>query len=174
MTRTILHRAVSADGSRAFWTYAPEDPGEPNRLFVRVDGTETFQLDKHQSGAGSEAGGGVFRGASADGSVAYFTDAKALVSGANAKAGQPDLYRYEFGQATPLTDLTKGAVPGNVKGVVGVSEDGSYVYFVAGAALSGGEKNEAGEKAPRRRPEPLPLPRRQNHLHRQAGLWRRG
>lgn len=145
--QTILRHVVSEDGSRAFWTYAPEDKKEPSRLFVRVDGNETLQLDAHQSGAGTEAGEGAFAAASADGSVAYFTDVKKLVSGAHPEKGAADLYRYELGQPTPLSDLTKGPGPGEVKGVVGTSDDGSYVYFVAGAALSGTEANEAGQKA---------------------------
>jgi WD40-like Beta Propeller Repeat len=147
-TRTVLRHAVSQDGTKVFWTYVPEiSAHEPSRLLVRIDGDKTRQLDAVQSGGG-KAGSGVFRAASADGSVAYFTDAERLISGARAKTSpaEPDLYRYNVGSAKPLTDVTKGEVPGDVKGVVGASDDGSYVYFVAGAVLWGeGVKSLAGE-----------------------------
>ena len=80
-TRTVLRHAISADGSRAFWTYVPESPSEPSQLYARLDGSETIQLDKAANPKNS--GSGVFRAASADGSVVYFTAANALLSGAN-------------------------------------------------------------------------------------------
>ncbi len=116
------------------------------QLLVRVNGSETVPIDKRVSGAGKTSGEGVFWAASADDSVIYFTDENPLVSGSKAEAGAPDLYRYELGASEPLTDLTKGTVPGDVKGVVGASDDGSYLYFVAGAVLSE-EPNEGGEEA---------------------------
>jgi len=151
VTFNRLRNAISADGSRAFWTYAPEDSVEPSQLYVRVNNGETgetLQLDKHQSGPGTGSGEGKFWSASSDGSAAYFTDKERLVSGANPASGEPDLYRYRLGVKNPLTDITKGAGPGNVQGVIGASDDGSYVYFVAKAALPGGqEENAAGQKA---------------------------
>ena len=145
VTRRVQRHAVSNDGSRVFWTYAPDDESAPTQLYARIDGAETIQLDLKQP-SGAAAGNGVFRGASADGSVVYFTDVEKLISGAKAENGKPDLYRYQIGRKNPLTDLTIGAAPGDVKGVVGISEEGSYVYFVAGAVLSE-EPNKAGQKA---------------------------
>lgn len=144
---TFMRHVISADGSRAFWTYVPDDGTKPSQLFVRVDGTSTIQLDALQGGSDKTGGNGVFQAASADGSLAYFTDAARLVKGARAEADKPDLYRYAIGEEPPLTDLTKGTVPGEVEGVIGASDDGSYVYFVAKAALSGEEENAAGQKA---------------------------
>jgi hypothetical protein len=146
---STLRHVVSADGSRAIWTFAPNGKGsEPRLLLDRVNGTETVQLDKVQSGGG-KPGNGVFWTASADGSVVYFTDENRLIAGSDSEKGKPDLYRYEFGSPTPLTNLTlnSGNVPGDVRGVVGASDDGSYVYFTAGAVLSGEEENEAEQKA---------------------------
>ncbi len=128
---------------------------ELTQLLVRVDNSKTNQLDApppppaDQKNVGKgPAGGGVFWAAAADGSVAYFTATGRLTSSSKAAAGEPDLYRYELGNAEePLTDITKGSVPGNVQGVVGASEDGSYVYFVAKAALTGEATNGAGLKA---------------------------
>jgi hypothetical protein len=149
VTGSRLRHAISNDGAKAFWTYVPEESKhERSQLLVRVNGSETLQLDKHQSGAGTGSGNGVFWTASAEGSVAYFTDTERLVAGANPATGAPDLYRYELGTESPLSDLTKGTVPGGVQGVVGASDDGSYVYFVAQAVLGGGEEeNATGQKA---------------------------
>jgi NHL repeat len=140
-----LRHVVSADGRRAFWTYVPSDPTQASQLLARVDRSETVQLDAVQSGGG-KPGNGVFWAASADGSVVYFTDENRLISGSKSEAGKPDLYRYEFGQAKPLTNLTKALEPMDVEGVLGVSNDGSYVYFVARGILTE-EENGAQQKA---------------------------
>jgi hypothetical protein len=230
--QTIMRHAVSADGSKAFWTYVPEaslslpDPlgtqeltvigagngtftltfekqtTEPipleadaaaiqeeleslpeigagnvevsgtgpftitfkgalagterqltadavTELMARVGGTETVQLDAVQSGNGV-SGNGVFVAASKDGSVVYFTSPNRLVTGAKAEAGKPDLYRYDFSQlvGARLTDVTKKSIiVADVEGVIGTSDDGSYVYFVAKGALTGDEKGAAGQEA---------------------------
>jgi hypothetical protein len=75
-------------------------------LYLR-EGAATKQVDQ------TVGGGGTFQAASADGSVAFFT-----------KAGH--LYRYEAVTETTI-DLTPGGV---VVGVLGASEDGTYVYYV--------------------------------------------
>jgi hypothetical protein len=152
--QSVMRHVISADGSKAFWTYAPEDEHEPTLLLAHIHGAETIQLDaepkgqkgKEKPGAGP-FGNGVFQAASTDGMVVYFTDTGKLISGSKAEAGKPDLYRYEFGKAEPLSDLTRGAVAGNVQDVVGASDDGSYVYFVAEGALTGEEEGAAGQKA---------------------------
>jgi hypothetical protein len=122
------------------------------QLMVRVNGTETVQLDAKQPKlpAGVGGGNGVFVAASADGSVVYFTSPNKLVTNAKAKPGAPDLYRYDFNAplASRLTDVTKKSIiVADVQGVVGASDDGSYVYFVAKGALTGEEKGAAGQEA---------------------------
>jgi hypothetical protein len=125
----------------------------PTQLLARINNTETVQLDAEPAGQKKEKpgsvpfGNGVFQAASKDGSVVYFTDTGRLISGSKAEEGKPDLYRYEFGKSEPLSDLTKGAVPGNVQGILGASDDGSYLYFVAKGVLSGEEEGPSGEKA---------------------------
>jgi len=136
---TKVRHVVSADGSRVFWTYVPNTGA--TQLLARIDGAETVQLDKKVSGTGS-SGGGVFETATADGSQVFFTAVNKLKTGASVG----DLYLYEL-STRELKDLTAGPEAANVKGVVGISEDGSYVYFVAGGVLSGEEENSAGEKA---------------------------
>jgi hypothetical protein len=146
--QTILRHVVSADGSRAIWTFVPPNQAEPSQLFVRVDGTETVQLDKKVSGGGA-SGKGFFWAASADGSVVYFTDENKLISGSKGEPGAPDLYRYAFGQSPSLVNLTKettSKTAADVRGVVGASDDGSYVYFVANGVLTEVE-NTADQKA---------------------------
>jgi hypothetical protein len=101
---------ISNDGSRIFWTDL--NTGD---LYVRENATTTVQVDA------AVGGGGRFWTASADGSKAFFT-----------KGG--DLYEYNV-DGGQTTDLTLG---GEVQGVVGASEDGSYVYFAAKGALAPG------------------------------------
>jgi hypothetical protein len=120
----------------------------PTRLLAHIDGAKTVQLDAEpaaQAGKGPY-GNGVFQAASKDGSVVYFTAPGRLTKDSKAEAGKPDLYRYDFAKTAPLSDLTKGSVPGNVQGVVGASDDGSYIYFVAKAVLSE-EEGPTGQKA---------------------------
>lgn len=135
MNRAIVRNAISADGSRIFWTSGGD-------LFARLDGTETIQLDATQGGPGP-AGGGRFWAASDDGSKVFFTSPNALTPDAN-PGGFEDLYLYDFDAApgAELTDisvdLTPGTDPPNVRGVLGASEDGSRVYFVADGVLDEG------------------------------------
>lgn len=109
-----LSHDISEDGRRIFWT----DLNNHN-LYLREDGSRTVQVD---AGAG---GGGTFWTATPDGAKVLFT-----------KDG--DLYEYnvEDGQTT---DLTPG---GEVQGVLGTSEDLSYIYFVADAVLAAGAKQQ--------------------------------
>jgi hypothetical protein len=64
-------------------------------------------------------------GASADGAKAFYTEGG-------------DLYQYEVSSGRTTT-LTKG---GKVLGVAQISEDGSYVYFVAEGALAAGASEQ--------------------------------
>lgn len=154
MNGNIVRNAISADGSRIFWTYGP--PGEATQLLARLDGADTVQLDALQGGPGP-SGEGRFWAASDDGSKVFFTDPNELTPDAsNASTGGGslgDLYEYDL-DAEPgeeLTDLTVDPTPGTdppaVRGVLGTSEDGSYVYFAANGVLSGEEENDQGEKA---------------------------
>jgi hypothetical protein len=156
--QTFLRHAISADGSRAIWTHIQANECEPSvlalhpsELLMRIDGSETVQLDARQSGGGT-SGNGLFWAASSSGSVVYFTSPNRLISGARAEPREEDLYRYDFNATPPLTDLTsgggKGSVPGDVQGVLGASDDGSRIYFVAQAALTTpADTGAAGEHA---------------------------
>jgi hypothetical protein len=117
------------------------------------------------------SGGGRFWTATPDGSRVFFTDCNRLTADstavhANAECGTTtieqkdssdfselilegnDLYEYDLENGT-LTDLTvdtnvSDSLGANVQGVLGASEDGSYVYFVAGGVLAPGASNVSG------------------------------
>jgi hypothetical protein len=111
--------AISADGSRVFWT----DQNNGN-LYVREDGESTTQVDA------AVGGGGQFETASTDGSKVLFI-----------KAGH--LYLYDV-ETKNTMDLAEG---GGVEGILGASDDASHAYYVSNSVLTGEEKNAQGEQA---------------------------
>jgi hypothetical protein len=161
-----LRNAISQDGSDVLFE-AKADGGSPDpqqqgdtELYDRIDGSQTIEVSAPAPGAEStdcETHGGVcsaqptqFWAASAGGSVVYFTSKAALTkeSHTGPEPANPgnDLYRYDLESRT-LTDLTPDAYNeegdqeangASVLGVVGASEDGSYVYFVADGRLAQG------------------------------------
>lgn len=129
--------AISEDGSKAFFQVGGFGAGH---LYVRENGTGTKAVSEAQSGP--EAGtvqDAEFRGAAADGSVAYLTSTSELLAG----AGQNNLYRYDTGSGA-LTALIPSPPAGGaqVREVLGAASDGSFVYFSSAAALVP-EANEA-------------------------------
>lgn len=134
-----LAHAVSEDGRYAFWTYVPEGSGQPTRLLARIDGERTIQLDANAGGTGP-SGNGVYWGAAADGTAVLFVGENPLLAGASPN----DLYHYDVPSET-LTDLTAGlGEAAQVQGVLGASNDASYVYFVALGNLTGSESSPTG------------------------------
>jgi hypothetical protein len=132
--------AISSDGARVVWA-------TESHLYLRdtVKG-ETVRLDTAQGGSG---GYGVpqFQDAASDGSRVFFTDSAYLTQ--NSGGGRGDLYECAIVEvagklACRLTDLTpsgpsgRANVPNGKNSVLGVSEDGSWVYFVAGGVLAPG------------------------------------
>jgi hypothetical protein len=96
-------RAVSADGSRVFWS------GGPDSLFMTDPATE--QTVKIEAPGG---GGGEFESASVDGSRVFFLDER----------GRLDVYEAASGTASVV------APTGPTGFGLEASEDGSYVYFI--------------------------------------------
>jgi hypothetical protein len=139
---------VSDDGRRI--VFGDVDSGQ---IYDRIDGTSTLEVSASQRLTPDPNGPqrAKFWGATADGGTVYITSAEALtddattgVDGAgNLTDGGNDLYAYDVGSET-LTDLSVDTSPAdlatgaNVQGVVGNSEDGQYVYFVALGDLGGG------------------------------------
>ena len=162
-----LGHAISQDGSHVLFE-AAADGGEPDpeqagmtELYDRIDGSLTVEVSAPAPGAQPgaceteervcNAEPARFWAASADGSIVYFTSKAALTkesyTGVEPTTGpEPrenpgnDLYRYDLDTGT-LSDLTVdfGDPAGaRVLGVVGASEDGEYVYFVATGKLAAG------------------------------------
>jgi hypothetical protein len=142
--------AVSADGSRVFW-----DVGGSS-LYVRdtVAG-ESARLDVPQPDAsGLGVSRPVFQGASADGSVVFFSDSRRLTS--DASPAGPHLYRCGLpagsvasGCAT-LTNISAPLEAGGSAGIEGLAQglggDGETIYFVARGVLDEAP-NERGDSA---------------------------
>ena len=162
-----LAHAISQDGSRVLFEAAADggapDPGQAGKteLYDRIDGASTVEVSAPVPGAepsGCETadricdpGSAQFWAASDDGSLVYFTSKAALTkesnTGSEGASGEEDagsdLYRYdaETGALTDLTVDTMDPDGADVQGVVGSSEDGSYVYFVADGHLGGDAKS---------------------------------
>lgn len=99
--------AVSADGSRVYWRDL-----QNGNLYLR-EGASSKQVDILAGGGGS------FETATPAGSPAFYTKAD-------------HLYRYDAPGAGASIDLTPA---GGVLGVLGASEDGSYVYYLTSSGL---------------------------------------
>ena len=146
-----IRHAVSNDGSRVFWQEIGERHRAHGPLYMRDTVTgQTVQVDAPASGVPSPPQfNAQFQVASADGSKVFFTEEEPLTSDSKLppSTGEPDgandLYVYDTVTGT-LTDLTggggaSGSEPGDVQGeVLGASEEGNIVYFVASAVLAEG------------------------------------
>jgi hypothetical protein len=100
-TGFYTEHTISSGGSRVFFT-----AGETKQLYVREDGMRTVPV-----------GVGQFMAATPDGSKVFYL----------AGSAGGDLMEFDVeGEST--TDLTPGM---SVQGVLGVSDDGSFVYFAA-------------------------------------------
>ena len=134
---------------------------EQSKLNAKKECTEsakacTVEVDAAEEGAPGPSGGGRYWGASAEGERVFFTDENKLTKDSTAVAGDPDLYEYQiepghlYGHLVDLTSesiVAKAGEHAGVRGVVQISEDGSYVYFVAKGVLTGEEENQHHEKA---------------------------
>jgi sugar lactone lactonase YvrE len=130
----FTERTISRDGSRIFFSSPVANAGgftPETQLYMRLNGTSTVQLSKSErTPPDSNQQGAEFAGASADGRYVYFVDAERLTDDAIGTDAAKDLYRYD----TSLPDndphnLTFVAT--SAFDVVGVSDDGSYMYFLA-------------------------------------------
>jgi hypothetical protein len=165
--------AISDNGARVALEERQHHPGGESfsGLYLRdVVKGETIRLDEPASEPGTEASiEPEYVDANSEGSRIFFLDGAKLTadSGAHGIQGfpeedRPDLYECEIVEIAgkdhcDLTDLTPevGGESARVASVLGVSEDGSYVYFAAGGGLgivsAGGCKAEnlgEGEEPP--------------------------
>jgi hypothetical protein len=122
-----FHEAISEDGSRIFWTEAPAGAvGGPGRVFVLVEG-EAASRRVSQTVSGAKAH---FWGAAEDGSKAVFS----IEDGASPLDG--NLYSFDL-QTDAAALIGEG-----FKGMLGMSEDASRVYFASTKELGGGASSE--------------------------------
>ena len=110
---TDFSNAISRDGSRVFWTDTQEGK-DLEHVYVLENGTTTVPV--------SGAGAAEYWTATPDGHYAYYTEDGGL---------------WRFDTETNTREELVGS-DGNVQGVIGVGEDGSYLYFVASGALAPG------------------------------------
>ncbi len=155
--------AISQDGSRFFWT----NEGEHGPLYMRDTAKEeTIQINAAQGvreAGAEEIEDGLdevhFQVASSDGSKVFFTDTWPLTSESSLEPSSEaeafhaaDLYEYdvETGELTDLTVARNAGEQAEVLGTLpGVSEDGSYVYFVANGVLApGAERGDCPRISP--------------------------
>lgn len=140
--------ALSSNGARVFWTSLESANMGP--LYMReTEAHRTVLVDAPAPGvAQPPASKARYEIASVTGSKVFFLDEEPLTSDSklpptdlNKSFGEPDLYVYDT-EAQTLTDLTvnrSGNEPADVQDqVLGASEDGSVVYFVATGALANG------------------------------------
>ena len=151
--------AISQDGSRVFWT----NEGEVGPLYMRdTSKGETVQVNAAQGvkEAGTEEiedklDEVYFQAASSDGARVFFTDTWPLTSDSTlepaeneevSERGRPaDLYEFnaETGRLSDVTvDQNVGEYAEVLGTLPGVSEDGSYVYFVANGVLDAWRRTE--------------------------------
>jgi hypothetical protein len=142
--KRVQRTAISLDGSRVVWSEG-EGAGQHGHLYLRdVPGEQTLQIDHNEGGSGEGPVHPAFQMASADGSVVFFTDEQRLTPDSGAAKEHADLYRCEVipGESGELecllTDLSpaNGTESGDVRGVLGASNDGSSLYFVANGVLA--------------------------------------
>jgi hypothetical protein len=152
--------AVSASGTRVFFTggalqlYVRDNPEAPQSPMsgsscTNAEDACTVEVSASQKTNGTDPHGpgpALFQGADASGSKVYFTSYVELTNDAytGPSDNEPNLYLYEPSAepAVPgrLTDLSvdDSGDGADVLGVSQISENGSYVYFVATGALAGG------------------------------------
>lgn len=162
---SIMRNAISGDGRRVVWsTGAGEE-----RLYLRDTAkSETIRIDlKQEVKAQPKTAHAIYQTASADARRIFFTDVEPLTANATTEKGEEaegetaerglgDLYECEVTEeggklGCALRDLTAEVKAANeeagVQGVIGASEDGSYVYYVADGDL--GPKGAGGDCVPR-------------------------
>jgi hypothetical protein len=132
------YNAVSNDGSRIYWS-SSNDGINPVEVYLRSGGATT-DVSASQSTTPDPNGpqNKIYWYATPDGSHVFFSSSEKLTDDATAAPGNPDLYRYDVASGD-LTDLTTQDGDGaGIQGVLGVSDDGSRVYFVATGNLADG------------------------------------
>lgn len=163
-------RAVSADGSRIYYTVPPSPPttlgpdGIAGDLYLSDNGTRTM-ISASQAAQPDPEGpqSATFLTATPDGSIALFSSCEKLTDDSTAEArgaidcsnSKLDLYRYDV-ESGVLTDLS-ASISDSVANVIGLSDDASRVYFGAEGQIylwSDGEVVPVGDSLTTGTPSP--------------------
>jgi hypothetical protein len=146
--RNRLTHAISTDGRRIVFALTGN-----GGIYDRIDGTSTTPISESQRTPPDPNGAGQteFWLASANGGRVFFTSREELTDDANTGSdgsGNPtdagnDLYEYDLASGllkdlsvdSSSSDVAAGA---DVQGILGGSDDGEYIYFVALGNLGGG------------------------------------
>jgi hypothetical protein len=140
-----LERAVSADGSRVFWTHAVST-GANGTLYLRenpereqsaLNGEECTEPEMACTLKVSTGSKAIFWSATPSGSEALYTEGPFVNSG----VGQATLFSFDA-EAQTRTPIAAG-----VRGVLGASEDLSRIYFVSTEDLTSGQQNKFEDEA---------------------------
>lgn len=145
----VVRHALSDDGSRLVW-------GHEVALYLRdTTRQETIQIDAPAPGAPPRSSTpSRYMTANGEDSRVFFTSSDRVTADSTARPSgdEADLYEFEVtsGAGEPLAGkLTDLSVDSNVGGsadvqnVIGASEDGSYVYFLANGVLGDGVERGA-------------------------------
>lgn len=154
---------ISTDGSRIIFTDTSVSTGDGNftgNLYMRINGASTVQINAsertdcadHQPCNGTPEpdtpAAAAFQTASTDGSRVFFTTGAQLTN--TSTGGKIALYMYDLNASAGdhLTLISTDHEPidsasGGVQGVIGASDDGHYVYFVAIGQLVAGQPPNA-------------------------------
>jgi hypothetical protein len=161
-------RTLSQDGSRIFFTVPPGNGAGSGPLYMRENHATTVRISASERTdcAGDPSCGGdnipdpapdpggeqpaEFQISNLDGSTVLFKTSEQLTD--EDSNGSPDLYAYDTtlpAGAANLTRLSVDSEPADgteapVNGVLGASENGSYVYFTASGQLVAGEPSPSG------------------------------
>jgi hypothetical protein len=138
--------AVSDDGEQVIFSFgglASCRSAANQRVWTKIGDADPIDLaaTRCTTSCGTAAIA-VFEGASRDGSRVYFTTEQKLLDSDTDTSARRDLYEYDFNapSGSELRSLTSSALPegAGVTTATRISEDGSYVYFVAtGRPLAG-------------------------------------
>lgn len=160
----IDRSAISRDGSRVVFAGPPLSRGVALRhvegnLYMRIDGTHTIQLNVSERSQPDPNGfqPAEFWAASADDSKVFFITKEMLTDDAPSDENTANLYMYDLdapeGKRLTLISHDEPLDAANIcscgaeraRAVAGVSEDGSYVYFLSGTPLIEGESSRHQE-----------------------------
>jgi Tol biopolymer transport system component len=147
-----VHNTISQDGSRVFFTSPAGSQSGAGQLYMRVNGTTTVRINASEHTTPDPTpSAAILHAVTPDGTKAVFESNELLTDDATGPPNNEKLYLYDA-QApagSRLTFLTEDTEPadgdgGRVDGVLGLSDDGSYVYFAALGQLTAGAPDNSG------------------------------